>query len=85
VMLRFKILPKSYLYTNDYSSKTNPNVINSFATAAFRMHTLVPVNINNSWFSTIIRNWIKSKNLNFKFRGFMICWMQKEKWRKNCS
>jgi hypothetical protein len=46
-MLRFKILPKSYVYTNDYSSKTNPNVINSFATAAFRMHTLVPVNIND--------------------------------------
>ncbi|XP_054156555.1 peroxidase-like isoform X2 [Oppia nitens] len=41
VMKEFQILPKSYGYTFDYDPKLNPNIINSFATAAYRFHTLI--------------------------------------------
>ncbi|CAG2107774.1 unnamed protein product, partial [Medioppia subpectinata] len=41
VMKEFNILPKTYGYTFDYDPKLNPNIINSFATAAYRFHTLI--------------------------------------------
>lgn len=40
-MKAFNILPKSEGFTNDYDSKVNPNIINAFATAAYRFHTLI--------------------------------------------
>jgi hypothetical protein len=43
-MKAFNILPKSYGFSHDYDPKVNPNVINSFATAAYRFHTLIQVN-----------------------------------------
>ncbi len=45
VMKEFNILPKSYGFSTDYDPKVNPNVINAFATAAYRFHTLIQVNV----------------------------------------
>ncbi len=42
-MNEFNILPKSYGFSDDYDPKINPNIINSFATAAYRFHTLIQV------------------------------------------
>ena len=42
-MKAFNILPKFYGFSNDYDPTVNPNVINSFATAAYRFHTLIQV------------------------------------------
>jgi len=47
VMKAFNILPKSYGFTYDYDPKLNPSILNSFATAAYRFHTLVQVNISS--------------------------------------
>ncbi len=43
-MKEFNILPKYYEFSDDYDPTINPNVINSFATAAYRFHTLIQVN-----------------------------------------
>jgi hypothetical protein len=43
-MKKFKILPKNFGFTTDYDSALNPSIINSFAGAAFRFHTLIQVN-----------------------------------------
>jgi hypothetical protein len=44
-MKAFNILPKFYGFSNNYNTRINPNIINSFATAAYRFHTLIQVNI----------------------------------------
>jgi hypothetical protein len=43
-MKKFNILPKNFGFTFDYDSKLNPSIINSFAGAAFRFHSLIQVN-----------------------------------------
>jgi peroxidase len=40
-MKKFNILPLSYGFTHDYDPSINPSIINSFATAAYRFHTLI--------------------------------------------
>jgi hypothetical protein len=42
-MKAFNILPKSCGFSNDYNPRINPNIINSFDAAAYRLHTLVQV------------------------------------------
>jgi hypothetical protein len=42
-MKAFNILPKHYQFSSDYDPRIKPNVINSFAAAAFRFHTLIQV------------------------------------------
>jgi hypothetical protein len=42
-MEAFNILPKNYGFSYDYDPRVNPNIINSFATAAYRFHTLIQV------------------------------------------
>jgi len=46
-MKTFNILPKSYGFTYDYDPNLNPNILNSFATAAYRFHTLIQVYISS--------------------------------------
>ena len=40
-MKAFNILPKSFGYSKSYNPRVNPNILNSFATAAYRMHSLI--------------------------------------------
>ncbi|KAI2802967.1 hypothetical protein BLOT_007090 [Blomia tropicalis] len=41
VMKLYNILPKTFGYTKDYNPRINPNVLNEFATAAYRFHSLI--------------------------------------------
>lgn len=41
VMKKFGILPKTFEHSFTYDPKTNPNILNEFATAAYRFHSLV--------------------------------------------
>lgn len=43
VMKHFNILPKSFGFTKDYNPRINPNILNEFATAAYRFHSLIQV------------------------------------------
>lgn len=61
-MKTFNILPKTYGFTSDYDPKVNPNIINSFATAAYRFHTLIQVNNNF--------NYLTLKPNNYSILGF---------------
>jgi hypothetical protein len=61
-MKAFNILPKYYGFSYDYDPRVNPNVINSFANAAYRLHTLIQVN-KKYWI-----NFIVAKKLNYFFK-----------------
>ncbi|KAH7636454.1 hypothetical protein HUG17_10424 [Dermatophagoides farinae] len=41
VMKQFGLLPKTFDFTYNYDPKINPNVLNEFAAAAYRFHSLV--------------------------------------------
>ena len=41
VMKLFNILPKPFGFTKDYNPRVNPNILNEFATAAYRFHSLI--------------------------------------------
>ena len=43
-MKEFNVLPKIDGYTYDYDPTINPGVLNEFATAVYRFHTLIQVN-----------------------------------------
>jgi hypothetical protein len=43
-MKEFNVLPKIDGYTHDYDPSLNPSVLNEFATAVYRFHTLIQVN-----------------------------------------
>ncbi len=43
-MKEFNVLPKIDGYTYDYDPSLNPSVLNEFATAVYRFHTLIQVN-----------------------------------------
>uniref|UniRef100_A0A646QJ96 Chorion peroxidase n=1 Tax=Hemiscolopendra marginata TaxID=943146 RepID=A0A646QJ96_9MYRI len=42
MMRSFNLLPKEAGFTNDYIPSMNPSILNEFAAAAYRLHTLVP-------------------------------------------
>lgn len=41
VMKRFELLPKMFGQTSEYNGRLNPNILNEFAAAAYRLHSLV--------------------------------------------
>lgn len=41
IMSTFNLKPTADGYSNDYDEKVNPAIVSSFATAAYRMHTLI--------------------------------------------
>ena len=52
VMKQFNLLLKPFGFTHDYDPNVNPSIINAFATAAYRFHTLIQViiTIDNNYY-----------------------------------
>ena len=59
-MKEYNLLPQPEGYTYDYDPSINPGILNEFATAVYRFHTLIQVSQNNSVKSSLI---IKIQNI----------------------
>lgn len=68
-MKEFNILPKPEGYTYDYDPSENPGVLNEFATAVYRFHTLIQVNLHKMFLIRIESVEIQTNNSILKFSG----------------